>query len=324
MNQPYYVLIEHLRQQVSESSYIMLAAAREAAKHVQGDVVALLLGHEAQPLAAEVAADRVLYWEDPSLAEFNPEPYISLICQQIQQAAPRVVLFGHTSIGMDVACAVSARLNLPLVSQCLTLVARDDELGYLSRICGGKLMVEGALPGPTALITLVPGGYKPEMGRSSQPPPIEQQPMPELPIPRITLARYIEPEAGDVDIRKVPRLIAIGRGLQNSADLELVEELAQALNGELCASRPIIDQRWLPASRLVGKSGMTVRPKLYLALGISGAPEHVEGITGSELIIAVNTDPDAPIFEVAQYGIVGDMLDFVEALTEEMEHVRMA
>ena len=136
---------------------------------------------------------------------------------------------------------------------------------------------------------------------------------------RVTLAQYVEPEAGDVDISKAPILISVGRGVQTEDNIELVEELAEALGGAVCSSRPVVDQGWLPTSRMVGKSGQTVKPKLYLAMGISGAPEHVEAITDSELIVAINTDPAAPIFDVAQYGAEVDMLDLLETLIEQIE-----
>ena len=130
---------------------------------------------------------------------------------------------------------------------------------------------------------------------------------------------HLEPEAGDVDISKEQILIGVGRGLQDKDDLELAEELAQALGGEICASRPIVDLGWLPTSRMVGKSGRVVKPKLYLALGISGAPEHVEGIVDSDLIIAINTDLNAPIFDIARYGAEIDAVDLLETLAEQVE-----
>jgi electron transfer flavoprotein alpha subunit len=122
-----------------------------------------------------------------------------------------------------------------------------------------------------------------------------------------------------MDITKQDVLVAVGRGIQNQDNLSLAEDLAQALGGAVCASRPVIDQGWLPLTRQVGKSGMIVKPKSYLALGISGAPEHVEGMKGSELIIAINTDPHAPIFDVAHYGICGDLLEVIPILTEKLK-----
>lgn len=141
---------------------------------------------------------------------------------------------------------------------------------------------------------------------------------------RVTLKQYVEPQASDVNIAKEPILISIGRGIQRQDNIELAQALAEALGGVVCGSRPVVDQGWLPVSRLVGKSGKTVKPKLYLALGISGAPEHVEGMGGAELIVAVNTDPRAPIFNVAHYGAAVSIFDLAPVLIEKIRQVRPA
>jgi electron transfer flavoprotein alpha subunit len=319
MNQDVYVIAEHLQGQVMEITYVMLAAARTFAGKTGGDVVAVLLGHNAQKLADDFAADRVLYLDHPALAEFTPDAYLTTLSDLIANETPRAVLMGHTSVGMDVASGLSVRLELPLVSQCLDVGSANGTQTFISQICGGKIMAEGEIPDKTLLVTMLPGGFKPEAGYSDKPPeitPIEAPPPEGL---RVSLEGYIEPEAGDVDITKEPILIAVGRGLQSEDDMELVEELAEALGGAICASRPIVDLGWLPTSRMVGKSGRTVKPKLYFALGISGAPEHIESMTDSDLIVAVNTDPTAPIFDIAQYGAEVDMLDLLEAMIEELE-----
>jgi electron transfer flavoprotein alpha subunit len=135
----------------------------------------------------------------------------------------------------------------------------------------------------------------------------------------VRLKRYIDPEPGDVDLTKQDVLVAVGRGIQSRDNVGLAEELAEALGGAVCGSRPVIDQGWLPLSRQVGKSGLTVKPRLYVALGISGAPEHIEGMKDSATIVAVNSDPHAPIFNVAHYGIVGDVLETLPALTAAVD-----
>jgi electron transfer flavoprotein alpha subunit len=322
MSQDIYVVIEHLRGQVADISYVLLAAARVLAQGTGGDVVGALLGHDAQGLADDLAADRVLYIDHPALADFTPDAYHRVLAGLIKDNAPRAVLLGHTSIGMDVASGLSAGLGLPMVSQCHTVRADNGTLGFVSQICGGKIMAEGDLPGPTALVTMIPGGYKPEQGKSAQPPEVTPVAAPALEGLRIALKQYTEPEMGDVDISKEPILVAVGRGLQTQDNVELAEELAEALGGVVCASRPVVDQGWLPTTRLVGKSGKHVKPKVYLAMGISGAPEHVEAITDSEMIIAINTDPNAPIFDVAQYGAEIDMLDLFEVLIEQVQQAK--
>ncbi len=314
MSQDIFVLIEHLRGQVADISYVMLAAARQLAQASGGQVVAVLLGKDAQKLAGNFAADKVLYTDHPALAEFTSEAYHLTLAKLIAEQAPRAVLFGHTTIGADVAGVLSAKLSLPLVSSCVNFTSNAK---FISQICGGKIMAEGELPSPTALVTMVPGGYKAEQGQSTQAPALETFAAPALEDLRVALKNYIEPEAGDVDIARESLLVSIGRGVQLKDNVEMARELAAALGGQVSASRPVVDQGWLPTSRLVGKSGKRVKPKVYLALGISGAPEHVEGMSESDVIIAVNTDPNAPIFNVAKYGTTADLLELVPALIEK-------
>jgi electron transfer flavoprotein alpha subunit len=298
----------------------MLAAARTLVQKTGGDVIAILLGHNAQGLAGDLNANKITYIDHPLLSEFTFDAYQQALTPLLQDDPPRAILFGHTSIGMDVASTLSERFRYPIISQCRSFDSANGGLKFISQICGGKILAEGVLPEPVVFVTMVPGGYKPEEGQSTQPPDVSEIPAPDLEGLRVQLRQYIEPDAEDVDISQETLLIAVGRGLQNQDDLELVEELATALGGTVCASRPIIDQGWLPITRLVGKSGKKVKPTLYLVLGISGAPEHVEGMEDSELIIAVNTDPDAPIYNIAQYGAEVDLLDLVSALTEQLEH----
>jgi len=317
-----YVLIEHLQDQVSDMSYMMLAAGRPLAEASGGNLVAMLLGQDAQGLAANLGADRVLYVNHPALADFNPEAYPRVLAELIKEGAPRAVLLGETSIGADVAGTLSVRLGLPIVSLCRNAYAEGGILKFVSQIYGGKVLAEGELPEPTALITMVPGDFKAEAGQSATAPEIVPTSPPDLEGLKVTHKQYIEPEAGDIDITKEPILIAVGRGIQQEANLELAEELASAMGGTICASRPVVDQGWMATNRLVGKSGKTVKPKVYLAIGISGAPEHAEGISDTELFIAINTDEQAPIFDIAKYGAATDLFDLIPALTEKIKEAK--
>jgi electron transfer flavoprotein alpha subunit len=321
MSNDVFVVIEHLRGKVSDISFVMLAAAREIIKATGGEVLAVLLGADVENLAANLAADRVLYLNAPELADFTSDGYQQAITALFQEMNPRLVLFGHTSIGMDVASLLSVSLKLPLVSSCLMISSEDGILKYTSQLYGGKIVAEGRLSEPSTIITMVPGEYNPEDGQSSTAAEMIAVDLPQFEGLRISVKDYIEPEAGDVDISTESLLISVGRGIQSEDNIEIAEELAEALGGVVSASRPVVDQGWLPTSRLVGKSGYQVKPKVYLALGISGAPEHTESITGSEVIIAINTDPAAPIFNIAKYGVVEDIFDLVPVLTEKIEEM---
>jgi electron transfer flavoprotein alpha subunit len=191
-------------------------------------------------------------------------------------------------------------------------------VGLTSQLFGGKILSDVRLPGNRGVVSVYPGSFPPDAGKSDRKPSIE---MLDLPVKetKVIFNKYIEPEAGDIDITKQDILVSVGRGIVNADNIAMVEELADVLGGAVCASRPVIDQGWLPMSRQVGKSGMTVKPKLYFALGISGAPEHQEGMKSCQLIIAVNTDPKAPIFDIAQYGVVADLFEIVPQLVEELK-----
>ncbi len=319
MSQDIFVVIEHLRGQVADVSYVMLAGARQLAQSTGGKVMAVLLGHNAQGLASSLAADGVLYIDHPTLAEFTSDAYQIALAGLIKEQSPRAVIFGHSSIGMDIASGLSANLGVPVVSSCRNFTADGK---FVSQICGGKIMVEGDLPTPTALITMIPGGYKVEQGQSTQAAAVTTISAPALDGIRVSLKQYIEPDTSDVDISKEAVLVSVGRGIQNKDNIELANELAEALGCAVSASRPVVDQGWLPISRMVGKSGKSVKPKVYLALGISGAPEHIEGMSASDVIIAVNTDPNAPIFNVAKYGTTVDLLDLTPVLTERVRQAK--
>ena len=183
-------------------------------------------------------------------------------------------------------------------------------------------MVDSQLADKTTIITMIPGGYKPEQGQGGPPSETINFSPPDLENLKVKLVQFIEPDSGDVDIAQEKILVAIGRGIQTEDNIELAEELATLLGGTVCASRPVIDQGWLPTSRLVGKSGKSVKPDLYLSLGISGATEHLEGILDSKTIVAINSDPDAPIFDVAKYGIEVDLFDFIDPLLEQLESAK--
>jgi electron transfer flavoprotein alpha subunit len=314
-----FVVIEHLRGQVADITYVALAAARKVADGSDGRVVAVLLGHQARELAKDLCADEVLYVDRPELQEFAPDAYMGALAGLIKDRQPKAVLLGNTSIGSDVAGGLSIRLPMPLITSCRE-IKQDGK--YVCQICGGKILAEGTLPEGGALITMTPGAHKADDGRASTAPRITDIAVPDSWELKIRLVKYLEPEAADVDIAKEPMLIAVGRGIQNQDNISLAEELAQAMGGTVCGSRPVVDQWWLAPSRLVGKSGKHVKPKVYLALGISGAPEHAEAITDSDVIIAINTDPAAPIFDIAKYGAEADMFDVLPPLTERVKQAK--
>ena len=315
------VVVETLRGEIKDITFTMLAAARRLADGLKTKLTALLIGHAVQKLAGQLGgADRVVCVEHASLAEFNPEAYLCVLTAVFEQHKPRVVLFGHTAMGTDLACGVAQRLHLPVASGCRTLSLDGGTVQYSAPTCGGKLIATGPLPEPTCLVTVMPGGYKPNEGRGGKTPSVETITAPAgLDQVRTRFKRYIEPPPTDVDIAKEAVLVSVGRGIQNRDNIAAAERLAKALGGVVSGSRPVVDQGWLPTTRLVGKSGKQVKPKLYLAIGISGAPEHLEGVPEAELMLAINTDAKAPIFDVAQFGTTCNALELMPVLAEKLK-----
>jgi len=317
--QDVYVLAEIQRDNLADITLELLAAARGLCAASGGEVVAVVLSQSGARYAPALsAADRIVIIDDPQLSAYAPEPFLAVLQAVVAADKPRAVLIGSTSIGWDLAPALSARLSAPVVIGCKAIRAEGAALRVTAAFCGGKMTADVEVAQAPAILMVLPGSFRPatEPGKAQVQP--RSSPVPLQP-GAITFEELILPEAGDVDITQQDVLVAVGRGIQQKENLEVAEELAHALGGELAASRPIVDQGWLPMTRQVGKSGMTVKPKCFLALGISGAPEHVEGMKDAGLIIAVNTDSKAPIFDVAHYGVVADLLDLAPALTEALK-----
>jgi electron transfer flavoprotein alpha subunit len=312
------VLAEHTGQQISESTYELLGKARELADDLGGVAEVALFGP--RDLATQLgSAGAVVSVDHPALADYLPEAYEQALLAVVTERAPRLVLMSNATTGLDLGAALSVRWQAPLAAYVTGLSAEDGTVVATAQILGGKIIAEVELPGEHGIATVIGGVFPATAGQGEGTPEVvDIAPPAGLDSLRMTLQQVVEPPAGDVDITAADMLVSVGRGIESSDNLELVTELGDALGVPLSASRPVVDAGWLPKTRQVGKSGLKVKPKAYLALGISGAPEHLEGMRGAELIIACNTDPGAPIFDVAHYGTTVDLFDLVPALTEKL------
>ncbi|HET9126241.1 MAG TPA: electron transfer flavoprotein subunit alpha/FixB family protein [Solirubrobacteraceae bacterium] len=307
------VLVEHHAGVVSDATHELLGRAAA----LGGPTVACLLHSGARDLADGLAADTVLAVEDPRLEHFLPEAYVTVLAALLQERDPRLVLIANSTVGMDVGGALSARTGRPLVAYCTGLAFEGDTTVATSQVYGGKLNAETEIAGPL-IATIVAGSSAPASG---SPGTVHDVAAPDLAGLRTSFLARREPETSDVDITGEEILVSVGRGIGGEENIELAQELAAAMHATVSGSRPVTDAGWLPKSRQVGKSGRKVKPKLYLACGISGAPEHLEGMSDAELIIAINIDEKAPIFDVADYGTTVDLFDLLPALTEALEGV---
>jgi electron transfer flavoprotein alpha subunit len=313
------VLAEINRGRLADLSLEMLGAARALAAAAGGKVVALLLSADGAAFAEGLAAaDRIVLVNDPLLAGFSPQPYLAVLESVVRAESPRVVLIGSSSVGLDLGPLLGVKLGAPVVNGCRSVSLQGGTLQVTASFYGGKLLADVAVTAAPAILLVAPGAFRPTDQKGAAAVESKGSPLP-LSAGPVQFEELILPDSSDVDITQQDVLVAVGRGIQQQDNLELAEELAKSLGGAVAASRPIVDQGWLPTTRQVGKSGMTVKPKCIFALGISGAPEHVEGMKDSGLIIAVNTDANAPIFDVAHYGVVADLLDVAPALTEAIK-----
>lgn len=321
MERNIWVIIESLNGEVQEISFTLLAAGRRLANAFGTRLQALCLSGEEVAFGGQLGvADEIVVMQDPTLAGFNPGSWNRSLKALFDAEPPRAVILGQTTIGSDLCGFLAEHLQLPVVSSCHQVLEGEAQAEYRSLFAGGKVYADGPLPSQGFVLSMIPGGVQAEEGKVEKEVPVRTFPVPapDADAEKIRFLGFLEPEAGDVDIAKEEILVAVGRGIQQENNLVLANELAKALGGEVCASRPVVDQGWLPTTRLVGKSGKQVKPRLYLSLGISGAPEHLEGIQKPELFIAVNTDEGAPIFEAADYGASVDLLELMPRLTEKL------
>jgi electron transfer flavoprotein alpha subunit len=316
-----FVLAEHRRGEIRDVTFEMLTKGRELSKKTNMDLTAVLLGHNVKEFAKRLAdqAKRVLIVDDARLQNFNAEAYQKVLLHLISERKPPLTLIGHTAFGIDLAPSLATELKVPLATDCIDVDFEGEKLVVVRQVYGGKVNVKASLrTSESCIVTLRPATFevqevKPLGGEINEiASPLKED------IPYKRFIEYFEPPAGEVDITAADILVSVGRGIKEAENMPVVENLAKALGGVVSCSRPIVDKGWLPSDRQVGTSGKTVKPKVYLAVGISGAFQHISGMKNSDLIIAINKDSKAPIFRAADYGVVEDLFKFVPALTNRI------
>jgi len=321
-----FVLAEHRQGAVRDITYEMLTKARELAGKTNSEVTALFLGKDVREHGKTLTeyAKNVLLIQDPKLENFNSEAYKKVLTKLVAEHKPLLVMIGHTSYGVDLAPRLATALGLPLATDCIDLEFENEILTVTRQMFGGKVNVKAATrKAETYLATVRQATFA--IQKPSPPATGQITEIPSLLTEEITETRflqYVTPPPGGVDITAAEKLVGVGRGIKDVANMPIVEELAKALGGVLACSRPIVDKGWLPTDRQVGTSGKTVKPKFYLAVGISGAFQHVLGMKSADLIIAINKDPKAPIFSFADYGVVEDLFKIVPTLKNKIYEVQ--
>ena len=307
---------EHEAGRVRDTAFELVAIARA----LGGEVEALVMGAEPAALAGQLGgADRVVAVADPALEAYLPDAHGAALQAAIRERRPDLVLLSYGTAGLDIAPPAAHACGLPLICNAVALQPEEEALAVRAQIYGGKLEANACVPLP-AIVVAMPGAARAEDGRlEGTPPPVETVAMPTGASAGVRLVETLEPETGGVDLTQAERIVCVGRAVGGTDKLAPVEDLARLLDAEIAGSRPVVDAGWLPKAHQVGKSGVTVKPRLYLMAGVSGAPEHLEGMSDSELIVALNTDESAPIFAKAHYGAVCDMFDVLPKLAARLK-----
>ncbi len=319
------VIAEQRGGELNRATWEALVAAQQLAKRAGVSSMTVAIAGDAAAAAQELAAagvGEVLTVAHPALVSYAPDGYVAALAQVIQLQSPRFVVLAHTYQARDFVPALATRLNAPLITDATAIAGAADAPTFMRPMFQGKLAAEvKPVGGGPCFVTFQIGAFRADqLQRGGGPSTI-------TPIAVTIDASAIRqaPEepfqeaARAVDLSQAARIVAVGRGIKSKEQLPVAEALAKALGAEIAASRPICDSGWLPMERQIGSSGQTVAPKLYVALGISGAIQHLVGMKGSRTIVAINKDADAPIFEVADYGIVGDLFEIVPAMVAELE-----
>ncbi len=309
------VLAEHKNGELDGITLQLLSKGRQLADTLGMPLEVLVLGNKPESVTRTLlngVADVLLLAEHPLLDPYNPEVYCSVVADLVKNSNPRVFLIGHTFLGMEIGPAISAKLGINAFTNCVDVESSDGILTVTRPFFNGtvhaKLQIEG--PGPH-MVSLQKGGLpkRSVSGRTTKvvtvPVQIDQNSL------RTRVIGYVEASTAGIDVTKADIVVAVGRGIGGKANIKLVEDLAKAMGGVVACSRPVADLGWLPQEHLVGMSGRTVKPRVYLACGLSGASQHVAGMIESQLIIAINKDRSAPIFQVAHCGVVEDLFKIV-------------
>ena len=306
-------------------SFEAIAAGQQIARLLNTGAVAAVIGSGTEALSAEVAKyalGEVVLADHALLKDYTPDGFSLALRQVVESLKPEIVVFPHTYQVRDFAPKLATSLEKPFLSDIIAVRHDDGRLIFVRQLFQGKLNADVSVEGsPPHFVSVQSGAFRADRAEAAAAPAAARRIEIALEPSQIR-TRPQEPfreSKGEVDLSSAPIIVSVGRGIKEPENIPMAKELADLLGGEIAASRPICDNGWLPLERQIGSSGQTVAPKLYLALGISGAIQHVVGMKGSRTIVAINKDESAPIFEIADYGIVGDLFEVVPAMIEALK-----
>jgi electron transfer flavoprotein alpha subunit len=315
-----FVITEHKDNKLKPITNELLVFAQRVGREFNQPVTAVVLGNNVGAIAGDLKSrkiDRVITAEHASLAEYNPDTYVSVLKGLLSAEKPFLVIAGHTTQGYDFTPRLAVALRRPLIAGCVDFEKQGDRLILTRQIFNAKMNMKTAARGDAPyLATASPGAFpgdEVEMGGSAE--VVAHSVQLEADSRRKVVDRA-EAQKGQADLTSAPIIVSGGRGLKQKENFQIVFDLAKSVGGSVGASRPVVDAEWLPREYQIGSSGQTVSPKLYIAVGISGAIQHLVGMQTARCIVAINKDAEAPIFKIAHYGIVDDLFKVVPALTK--------
>lgn len=316
------VFVEHDGNEIATITQQLATRGREQADRLNAQLSALVLGHQVEGIVeclSEMDFDVVFVADDSSFEYYNPEVYARAVSKILSDIAPRAVLLGDTYMTREIGPALALRLGIPFLSSCVDLELSETKVMVTQPKYGGVIHVRAELePMPSLLLISLQSSPRPsDAVRRHIPSIVPIQVEAETQGLRTTVVDMISERATEVDITKADIVIGGGRGLAARENISLIKELAQALGGVIACSRPVCDLSWLPLDYQVGTSGKIISPKVYVACGISGAPQHIMGMSGAKRIIVINKDANAPIFRLADYGVAGDLFKILPAIIDE-------
>jgi electron transfer flavoprotein alpha subunit len=319
------VVVEQREGKLNRVSWETLTAGQAIAAQTGWPLEAAVVGSGIGSIAGDVAGKKVgkvYVLESPKLEPYTPDAFAHALKQFLSARQPRLVLMPHTYQVRDFAPKLATALGRVLISDCIGYKHEGGKLLFTRQMFQGKFAADVSFSGePPWFVTFQNGAFrgdKAEAGASAAPVETVQADVPDGVVRNQPHETFKEAKQA-VDLTQAEIIVAVGRGIKEQKNIELAKQLAEALGGEIAASRPICDAGWLPMDRQIGSSGQTVAPKLYLALGISGAIQHIVGMKGSRTIVAINKDAEAPIFEIADYAAVGNLFEIVPPLIEEIK-----
>jgi electron transfer flavoprotein alpha subunit len=315
-------VIEQREGKLKRSAFEVISTAKSLAEQFNLESVAVCIGNSIDNIdeVAKYGISKIVHFKNPELENYSPSAYTDLVADYSKEISAGYLLFSNTAMGKDLAPRVAVRLTAGCFMDCTNLKKVDNEIIATRPIYAGKAILEGKIISPVKIYTLRPNVFKAELANNPGKSEIELK---EVTSPNLkTKVVGIKKSEGKLDVAEADIIVSGGRGLKGPENYKLVEDLADVLGAAVGASRAVVDAGWRNHGEQVGQTGKTVSPKLYIACGISGAIQHLAGMSSSRYIVAINKDKDAPIFNIADYGIVGDVFEILPVLTEEIKKIK--